>query len=377
MTNPMLLWSVSGLLLVGLACGADPAPGDTEDSGDTTATTSAPSDAPTAPTGTDSAGLDSTTASTTTPGSTGETGADEGSSSGESTGPQPPPATLCSGATMEHSALQYADDDPQRNLVDLYVHEDGGPCPLLLWVHGGAWLGGSRQLGGPIANRLFRQRDRGYAVASMDYRLSSDALFPAQIYDVKAALRWLRANADRYNIDPTRIAVMGASAGGHLVALAGTSGGVEDLEDLTQGNPGESSEAQAVIDCYGPTDFAQMDPQLADNGCGPGTQTHSAPSSPESMLLGCAGGLASCPDDVARANPITYVDAGDPPFIIGHGAQDCTVPPGQSTTLDQALQADSVPSTLYPSPGTGHEIASCPPDEVIDQFLDEAFGIER
>ena len=286
------------------------------------------------------------------------------------------PPTLCSGELEMTAGLRYAETH-DSNLLDLYVPADGGPCPLIVWVHGGGWQAGSRNLGRALLERLTRQSDRGYAFASIDYRLSGDAIFPAQINDVKAALRWLRANAETLGIDPTRIAVMGSSAGGHLVSLTGTSGGVADLEDLDQGNEEESSTVQAVIDCYGPTTFSEMDSQLADNGCPRNAQRHSQPDSPESRVLGCEGGLATCPEDVMRADPITYIDATDPPFLIGHGTEDCTVPPGQSRDLHAALMAAGVPTDLHIIEMSGHVQTSCPPDEAIDVFLDEAFGVTR
>lgn len=376
-------------LVLAAGCGSDPGGEDEDGTTEAVGTTGNETTAgPTASTETGSDATNSTGASADGTGTAGETDtAETGAETGadatgdtegdtETGGPVIPPVALCSGEVVESFGLAYADDHPDRNLLDLYVPQDGGPCPLLMWVHGGAWQAGSRQLGGAIAARLERQRDRGYAIASIDYRFSSDAEFPAQIHDVKAALRWVRANAETYNIDPHRIVVMGASAGGHLVALAGTSGGEAMLEDLGQGNADQPSDVHGVIDCYGPTDFALMDEQAADNGCGPGSQNHSNPGSPESNLVDCDG-LAACPEDVMEANPITYVDADDPPFIIGHGDEDCTVAPGQSVILDAALQDAGVPSELFTSPNTGHEIASCPPDEDIDGFLDDVFGVTR
>ena len=155
---------------------------------------------------------------------------------------------------------------------------------------------------------------------------------------MKAAIRFLRANATLHNLDATRFVAAGSSAGGHLAALAGTSAGVAALEDLSLGNATVSSAVQAVIDWYGPTDLAQMDAQLLAQGCGAGRANHNDANSGESRLLGCA--LPTCdPARLTAVNPITYVDRNDPPFIILHGDLDCTVPTAQSHLLGDALLA--------------------------------------
>jgi acetyl esterase/lipase len=173
---------------------------------------------------------------------------------------------------------------------------------------------------------------------------------PAQIQDVKAAIRFLRANASQYKIDAAHIGIAGESAGGHLSALAGTSGDVASLEDLSQGNPSMSSRVQAVADFFGPTDFSVMDTQATAQGCV--GSTHSRGDSPESKLVGCA--VSACPDQVRLQNPITYVSPDDPPFSITHGDIDCTVPWGQSEILDAALRAAGVISTFEKVPAVGH-----------------------
>ncbi len=237
----------------------------------------------------------------------------------------------------DHRDLVYT-ARPRPLRLDLYTPSGAPPFPVIVWVHGGAWRAGDKSLRADHA--ALRQRARGYAVASIEYRLSGEAVFPAQIEDCRAALRWLRANAAAYALDPSRIAGWGSSAGGHLVALLGTSGGVTTLEDPLQGAPAESSRVQAVVDWYGPTDFLLMD------------ASHHGPDSPESRLLGCD--IDECPDRVAFANPLTYVDAADPPFFIQHGTRDATVDPGQSVILHAALLAAGVESTYIPLEGAGH-----------------------
>ena len=174
----------------------------------------------------------------------------------------------------------------------------------------------------------------GYAVVGVNYRLSGEALYPAQINDIKAALRFLRANASEYNLDKEKFATWGGSAGGNLAAMAGTSGDVIELEDLSLGNAGESSRVQAVVDWFGPIDFLQMDPQFIASG--KGKADHSEAGSPESMLLGQK--ITNIPELVKLANPTTYISADDPPFLIQHGTEDMMVPTQQSENFAAALQ---------------------------------------
>ena len=202
-----------------------------------------------------------------------------------------------------------------------------------------AWLAGDKSSAQP--EPWLR---RGYAMAAVQYRFSQEAIFPAQIHDCKAAIRWLRANARQYDLDANRIGVWGASAGGHLVALLGTSAGVADLEGA-HGPLDQRSDVQAVCDWFGPSDLIAM--------CRfPSHMDHAAPDSPESQLVG--GPVLECPGAVARANPITYISGDEPPFLIMHGAQDMTVPPNQSELLHAALIAAGVESELVIVPGAGH-----------------------
>ncbi len=236
--------------------------------------------------------------------------------------------------------LVYASTSPAQKL-DLYLPEKAGrPFPLVIWVHGGAWMMGDKRsyLGDPpaIAFQLLR---RGCALASLNYRLSQEAPFPAQIQDVKTAVRWLRLYAKEYSLDPDRFGAWGASAGGHLAALLGTSEGIPELEGEHLGNLGVSSRVQAVVDWFGPTDFLQMDSQARGDGCPAAFEGkgHDSPDSPESRLVGAP--IQERPDLAQAANPIGYIRAGmpPPPFLIQHGTRDCLVPVGQSLQLCQAL----------------------------------------
>ncbi len=247
--------------------------------------------------------------------------------------------------------IAYASASPSQKL-DIYLPNDGdGPFPVILSIHGGAFKGGDKA-DGQITPMLGGLK-RGYAVVSVNYRLSGEAIFPAQIQDVKAAVRWIRANAAKYKLNPDKIASWGGSAGGHLAAMAGTSGGVKELEDLSQGNAGQSSRVQAVVDWFGPTDFLKMDEQLQESKV-KNPQTHSLPDSPESELIG--KNLEDAPDLVRVANPESYITKDDPPFFIQHGLIDHLVPYQQSVNLANKLQSviGKEKVTLELLPGTDH-----------------------
>ncbi len=237
-----------------------------------------------------------------------------------------------------------------RQRFDLFLPDSGdGPFPLEIWVHGGGWISGSKDLAGGAVQRLLL--DRGYALATVGYRLSFEATFPAQVHDVKAAVSALRAAAIEYGLDPARFGAWGASAGGHLAAFLGTSAGVAALEPPVSASA--SNAVQAVVDWFGPTDMLQLDDQAAARGCAP--FGHNDPDSPESRLMGFP--ITDDPDSVQTANPATYVTADDPPFLIQHGTADCLVALGQSLILYDAL-VDAVggASVAFDSlVGAGHD----------------------
>ncbi|MCX6237449.1 MAG: alpha/beta hydrolase [Bacteroidia bacterium] len=222
----------------------------------------------------------------------------------------------------------------QAQKLDIYLPDGDGPFPVILSIHGGAFKAGDKRDG--QLTPMLEGLTRGYAVVSINYRLSPEAKFPAQIYDVKAAVRWIRANAKQYKFNPDKIAAWGGSAGGHLSALAGTSGNVKELEDLSLGNPTQSSRVQAVVDWFGPTNFLKMDEQLKESNL-KNPQTHSIPDSPESELIG--KNLADAPELVKAVNPETYITADDPPFLIQHGLIDHLVPYQGSVNLASKLSA--------------------------------------
>jgi acetyl esterase/lipase len=230
---------------------------------------------------------------------------------------------------MQRKNLAYVTHGGPSQTLDLYTPQKAKQVPLIVWIHGGAFLFGSKE-GFPVEPVPLHFLLEGYAVASINYRLSLEAVFPAQLEDCKAAIRWLRAHADEFGVDPNRIGVWGASAGGNLAALLGTTGEVRDFE--VGENLDYSSRVQAVCDFYGPTDFLQMDTKRLPDG-----QIHDAPDSPESKLVG--GPIQDNPDKVRRVNPITYVNKNAPPFLIVHGALDRLVPFNQSQLLVAALEA--------------------------------------
>jgi acetyl esterase/lipase len=234
--------------------------------------------------------------------------------------------------------------------LDLYLPQGNGPFPLIVNIHGGGFMMGDKSdpVGGDqlLAN--------GYAVASLNYRLSGEATFPAQIQDVKAAVRWLRAHAQEYHLDPQKFGAWGWSAGGNLAAMLGTSCEVAALEGAELGNADQSSCVQAVVDWFGPIDFLQMDQQFSGTSC---AQDHNNADSPESKLIGAP--IQDKPEVAKAANPITYVSPKAPPFFIQHGTADCNVPPQQGKLLSDALTpaigADHV--SLNFIQGAGHGTA--------------------
>lgn len=222
--------------------------------------------------------------------------------------------------------LEYARPNGQPLCLDLYRPRDiAGPLPVVVWIHGGGWRSGSKA--SPAAAELVPQ---GYAVASIDYRLSDQALFPAQLEDCQAAVRWLRTHAARYQLDAQRIAAWGIASGGHLAALLGTMSRRQARTDTGE----VSADVQAVVDFGGPVDFLLLDEQSASRN----EAQHNAPWSPESLLVG--GPLQERLELVALTNPLTYLQShrAPPPFLVLHGRNDPLVPLAQSELLVQALR---------------------------------------
>jgi acetyl esterase/lipase len=282
--------------------------------------------------------------------------------------------TLAQAVVPTDAAVVFAELGGRALRLDYYAARSGtGARPMVVWLHDGGWLSGDRSLPAFVAPLL----DRGISIASIDYRLTVEAglygangvSFPAQIHDVKGAIRFLRVNATRFNLDIKRMAAWGSSSGGHLAALAATSGNNPQLEGTVGGNLGVSSIVQAAVDYYGPTDLLRL---TTDVTTPPGSIVdHDSTTSPGALLLGFTApgqGIAvlrnnannaSSPypnylDLAHAASPISHVDAQDPPIYIVHGTADPQVALRQSERLRDALTAAGGMATYVPVAGGGH-----------------------
>jgi acetyl esterase/lipase len=218
--------------------------------------------------------------------------------------------------------------DAQR--LDLYLPSPmSGPCPIIVWLHPGGYTMGDKEMVEPVIDYIL---ERGYAVASMNYRLAYEAHFPAQLFDAKAAVRWIRANAATYNLNKEAIAAWGVSAGSTFAALLGTTANVLELEDFSMGNSKESSYVNAVVALIGPMDFLQIDSQLLQLGYQP---LHEDVASGICMLIG--GQLTEYQERCQAINPATYITTDCPPFYLQHGTADHLVPYLQSVNFAQLL----------------------------------------
>ncbi|MBW8812858.1 MAG: alpha/beta hydrolase [Caulobacterales bacterium] len=263
----------------------------------------------------------------------------------------PRPVARFAGGVVGQADVEYANLSGYRPLtLDLYRRaRPGRPAPLVIWIHGGGWNRGDSRTSGAYADWpgvLASLAARGFVVASVNYRLSGEARFPAQIQDVKAAIRFLRANAVRYGIDPSRVYAWGGSAGGHLAALAATSCGVEAFAPVASTGRLSGAEARAArpltqSDCVQGAAIWYGIFDLADVG------KLDAPS-----LLGCAPG--ACAGAAAAASPVTYVDPADPPMLLIHGLADTEVSPQQTRAMAQRLRAAGVPVETLFTPGVDH-----------------------
>jgi acetyl esterase/lipase len=224
--------------------------------------------------------------------------------------------------------------------LDLHLPDGAPKPPLIVYVHGGAWRAGSRE-DVPIAGLL----ERGFAIASVDYRLSTQARFPAQIHDIKAAIRFLRAKADELRLNTTRIAIIGSSAGGHLAALVGVTNGVRELEGDTGGHAEQSSAVQAIVSFFGASNLESILAQSTEHGLKvrvPALQ----------LLLG--GQPREKPTLARLASPVAHLDAKDPPLLLIHGDADPQMPPEQSQEFIRAAEAAKVPVQFVNVPGGKH-----------------------
>ena len=237
--------------------------------------------------------------------------------------------------------VAYGRTSPSQHL-DIYVPQGSGPFPVVLFAHGGAFaFGDKRGMGSGLRNAVNAFNVAGIALVSIDYRLSGEAKFPAAVQDMKSALRFVRANAAQYRIDPARVALWGQSAGANIALVTGMSPGVALFSDPAAIAPAADDHVSAVVSMYGPTDFLVMDSQLATAGCSAGARDHSAADSPESKYLGAQ--ITKISFQVAQANPMTYANGATPPLLLQHGGSDCIVPPLQSRILADRVNAVAGP----------------------------------
>jgi acetyl esterase/lipase len=239
-----------------------------------------------------------------------------------------PPALTTAGGVRLLPGVAYAALPGMRPLeLDLWLPPEGtGPVPVAVFLHGGGWRVGTRHLVGADPTPFEQVARAGIAVASVDYRLTGEATWPAQLHDAKAAVRWLRARSGELGVDPDRIAAWGESSGGHLAELLGLTADDPAL-DGDVGITGPSSAVTAVVAWYAPSDVAAV---ATDTGADPHDQ-----ATREALLLGAPP--SDVPDLAAQASPVTHVSPGAPPFLLLHGAADRAIPRVQSERLYEAL----------------------------------------
>ena len=256
---------------------------------------------------------------------------------------------------IKHMDIAYKQIGGITLWLDLYMPENETNPPLVMWIHGGAWIAGDRK--SPV---MLWQVERGYALASIEYRLTGQGVFPDHIIDCKDALIYLKKNAAKYGYDASRIAVAGDSAGGHLASLMGASISHADWEP-----EGADCSVQAVVNYYGPNALSEKWPGLSESD-----DWHSDPNAVRSQLLGAYIFGKQGRARAAAANPITYIDGSEPPFLILQGDADEIVPYIQNVYLRDALEAAGVPVSMHRVHGGGHGFAGADINAVVDAFLD-------
>lgn len=260
--------------------------------------------------------------------------------------------------------IEFAVAGEQSLELDLYLPATKEPAKkpaLVVWVHGGAWRAGSKS---DVPWSKFTEL--GYAVASVDYRLSTVARFPTQIHDIKAAIRYLRAKADTYGYDPERVIIAGSSAGGHLAALVGVSNGVKKLEGTVGDNLDRSSDVQAIVSYYGASNLTTILAQSKPRGL---------QMRPPALQLLLGGQPTEVPELAKLASPVDHVDAKDPPLLLIHGEADPQMPPEQSTELAEAYRKLGLKVQLEIIPGAKHggpEFYDATRLAILQKFLNES-----
>lgn len=234
--------------------------------------------------------------------------------------------------TILHGNVQYNNDTLQKHLLDIYLPANAtGKIPLVIFIHGGGWLSNDKYADiGYMKKTVAEIVSSGFAMASIDYRFSSQAVFPAQMLDCNRAISFLYDNAGKYGFDKNRFAVMGFSAGGHLASLVGLSKN-NNISSFFIPGTSKLFDFKAVVDFYGPAELILF----------PGSNDE---KSPEAILIGAAP--LNRPDLARAASPVTYVDKNDPPFLIIHGEKDELVSPNQSRLLSSWLSVAGVKNEL-------------------------------
>lgn len=288
-------------------------------------------------------------------------------------GPPSGEGMLGKGPSRENVKTKFIDlayaTKSERQKLDLYLPNSGNkPYPLIIHIHGGAFFGGNKY--DEQLFPMFSGLDKGYAVASVNYRLSPEAKWPAQINDVKAAIKYLKANADKYNIDPNKIILWGGSAGGHLSALAGVSPTVKELEDPSLGNSDVIPSVAAVVDWFGPIDFLAMDEQWKIIGID--GEKHSTPDSFESFLM--REQITKVPELLKTSNPENYITKDAPVFFIQHGTADKIIPALQGKNFADKLTAVIGEERVYfeylEGANHGHEEKMFSTKENVDKIFE-------
>lgn len=278
---------------------------------------------------------------------------------------------LGSPATDAHSRKQWRDvvfaaEVGYRFLrLDVTLPKGAGPFPLVVFIHGGAWLAGDLTVTNPTYRKLdFINKilDAGFAVSRISYRFSSEGIFPMQLHDCKAAVRFLRANAAHFNVDPKRFAAMGDSAGGHLASLVGLTGDQPELEGEV-GKANASSAVQAVVNWFGPAELLTMQSQRIDQDW----SSVDDPNSPESRLIG--GAVQEYPAAAVAASPVTYAHPKAPPFLIQHGTADRLVPYAQSVAFTSALKKIGCDVRLLTIDGADHCFWGVDPQGIVEEVI--------
>jgi acetyl esterase/lipase len=246
--------------------------------------------------------------------------------------------------TVMYSNIAYANDTLKKHRLDIYLPPNATKLPLVVWIHGGAWMMNDKYADmNYMRNTVKAFIDSGYALASIDYRFSTDAVFPAQIQDCNQAVEYLYQHADEYKIDNKRIAVIGFSAGGHLASLMALSNNNEVKEFYPAGQKTHFT-IKCALDFYGPSDLIMLatNPDTAINNM----------RNPVSILLGAMP--VDRPDLAKKASPVTYIDKNDPPFLIVQGEKDESVPNTESKILSSWLTLAGVKNKLIIVPGAPH-----------------------